>query len=97
MVLSLKYNEDINDFLPMDKNQQKAITLYQDITGGQRVVAMMKMKEGESNSDRLAEAVDTFTHILNSHDGIRHIKEVVSQVDFEKIAGIADLLHEAFC
>ncbi len=94
MVSSLKYNEDINDFLPMDKNQQKAITLYQDITGGQRIVAMMKMKDGDSNSDRLAEAVDTFTHILNSHDGVRHIKEVVSQVDFEKIAGIADFAYQ---
>ncbi|MBP5258937.1 MAG: hypothetical protein J6Z41_09440, partial [Prevotella sp.] len=33
MLSSIRYNEDIYDFLPMDENQQKAITLYQDISG----------------------------------------------------------------
>ena len=56
MVASLKYNENIYDFLPVSGNEQKAITLYQDISGGQRVFAMFRMKEGEAlDPDRLTE------------------------------------------
>lgn len=94
MVSSLKYNEDIYDFLPMDENQQKAITLYQDISGGKRIVAMFKMKDdGETDTDLLAEAVDSFTEKLQSGTGKRHIKDLTSQVDFDKIAGITDFAY----
>ena len=63
MISSLKYNEDIYDFLPMDNDQQKAITLYQDITGGKRIVAMIRMKEiNEINTERLSEVVETFSN-----------------------------------
>lgn len=94
MMSSLKYNEDIYDFLPMDENQQKAITLYQDISGGKRVVAMLSMKDTTTtNMDRLAEAVDTFAAKLNAGYGIRHFKDVTSQLDFDKIAGITDFVY----
>lgn len=54
MMASLRYNENIYDFLPVSGNEQKAITLYQDISGGQRVFAMLKHKDGDTeNSDRL--------------------------------------------
>ena len=33
MVSSLKYNENIYDFLPVSGNEQKAITLYQEHHG----------------------------------------------------------------
>ena len=95
MVSSLRYNEDIYDFLPMDDDQQKAITLYQDITGGKRVVAMLKMREeGALNTARLAEAVDTFAGKVRDNDALGHVKEMVSQVDFEKIAGLTDFVYQ---
>lgn len=92
MVSSLRYNEDIYDFLPMDDDQQKAITVYQDITGGKRVVAMLRMADANS-SDRLAEAVDTFARQLQDNEGARHIKDVVSQVDMEKIADVTAFVY----
>lgn len=94
MVSSLKYNEDIYDFLPMDENQQKAITLYQDISGGKSIVAMFKMKKGvTTDTDVLAEAVDTFVGNIQRSEGRRHIKDLTSQVDFDKIAGITDFAY----
>lgn len=68
MVASLKYNENIFDFLPMSGDEQKAITLYQDISGGQRIIAMFGMKDGEAtDADRLTEAVDTFAAKLQQN------------------------------
>ena len=95
MVSSLRYNEDIYDFLPMDDNQQKAITVYQDITGGKRVVAMLKMKgEVEPNVERLSEAVDTFAQKIMDNDKAGHVSEIVAQVDYEKIMGLTDFVYQ---
>ena len=100
MVASLKYNENIYDFLPVSGNEQKAITLYQDISGGQRVFAMFRMKERsktsdtEQQSDRLIEAVDSFANGLLPLKERGHITEVTSQVDFEKVTGITDFVYQ---
>ena len=94
MISSLKYNENIYDFLPLSGNEQKAITVYQDVTGGQRIFALFKMKEGEeAGADRLEEAVDSFAEKIQSSPGKRHVSEMTTQVDFEKMAGITDFLY----
>ncbi len=95
MLSSLHYNENIYDFLPVSGNEQKAITLYQDITGGQRIYALFSMKDGDSTSTaRLTEAVDTFEQQLTSGYGKRHISEVTTQVDFDKVASITDFSYQ---
>ena len=94
MVASLKYNENIFDFLPVSGNEQKAITLYQDISGGQRLFAMFRMKDGETpDEDRLTEAVDSFAQSIQTVADAGHITEVTSQVDFEKVTGITDFVY----
>ena len=99
MVASLKYNENIYDFLPVSGNEQKAITLYQDISGGQRVFAMFRMKDRSKaddteQADRLTEAVDSFANGLQPLKERGHITEVTSQVDFEKVMGITDFVYQ---
>ena len=94
MMSTLKYNENIFDFLPVSGNEQKAITLYQDITGGQRIVAMFKMSDGDSTDvDLMTAAVDTFANKIETGYGRHHIKDITTQVDFEKIAGITDFIY----
>ena len=51
MMFSLSYNENIYDFLPLSGNEQKAINIYQDISGGQRIYAMFKTKDGQIDRD----------------------------------------------
>ncbi len=95
MVSSLKYNENIYDFLPVSGNEQKAISLYQDISGGQRIFVMFKAKEGSTadNIEKVTESVETFAEQLKAGEGIRHIKEITTQVDFEKVAGITNFIY----
>ena len=94
MMASLRYNENIYDFLPVSGNDQKAITLYQDISGGQRVFAMFRQKDGNADdSDRLTEAVDSFAQGMQAVVNKGHVTEVTSQVDFEKVTGITDFVY----
>ena len=94
MMFSLSYNENIYDFLPLSGNEQKAINIYQDISGGQRIYAMFKTKDGQIDRDRLAEAVDSFAQKINSQSGKRHIKELTTQIDYDKYASITDFLYQ---
>ena len=94
MTASLRYNENIFDFLPVSGNEQKAISLYQDISGGQRIVAMFKLKEGnEDNEDRLTEAVDTFSRLMQPVYENGQISEITTQIDLEKISGVTDFVY----
>lgn len=95
MVSSLKYNENIYDFLPVSGNEQKAISLYQDISGGQRIFVMFNSKDGNASDDteKVTASVDTFAQRLQEGYGNRHIKEITTQVDFEKVAGITDFIY----
>jgi 1-acyl-sn-glycerol-3-phosphate acyltransferase len=94
MMSMLNYNENIYDFMPMKGNDRKAITLYQDISGGQRIVAMISSKKGKADvDDRLMEAVDTFAEKLQTGTGKKHIAKVTSQVDYDKISGVTDFVY----
>ena len=93
MTSSLKYNENIWDFLPASGNQQKAITLYQDISGGQRVVAMFRLKDSSYGETSLTEAVDDFSRNVAEGPSARHITGIESQIDFDKYAGITDFVY----
>lgn len=93
MTFSLKYNENIWDFIPAGENQQKAITLYKDISSGLRVVAMFRLKDDAQQSRRLTDAVDTFSVKVLEGSGSRHISSVESEIDFDKYAGITDFVY----
>ena len=94
MMFSLSYNENIYDFLPLSGNEQKAINIYQDISGGQRIYAMFKTKDGQIDRDRLAEAVDTFAQKISSQPRSKHIKEITTQIDYEKYASITEFVYQ---
>lgn len=95
MVSTLRYNENIYDFLPLSGDDQKAITLYQDISGGQRIVAMFHMAdEKPDETGQLTEAIDTFAFKLSTGSGRRHIKNITTQVDFEKFNNITQFIYQ---
>ena len=95
MMASLTYNENIYDFLPITGDEQKAITLYQDISGGQSIFALFEMKDGkgEADTERLTEAVDSFAAKIQAGEGRGHISEITTQVDFDKVLGVTDFVY----
>lgn len=95
MMASLTYNENIYDFLPVSGNEQKAITLYQDISGGQRIFTMFKLKDGSQGDDEtLTNAVDTFAHLMQPAYERGQISEITTQIDFEKVSGVTDFIYD---
>ena len=93
LIASLSYNENIYDFLPISANEQKAITLYQDISGGQRVVVMFKANNDSIDPSELTESVDLFKATLLKSDVNHHISDITTQVDFETVSNITNFVY----
>jgi len=94
LMSTITYNENINDFIPLSGNEKKALALYQDISGGQRVVTLFHFKDSTTDDrGRLTTAIDTFAHKLTTGVGRHHIKQLTTQVDYDKILGINDFVY----
>lgn len=94
LMTTIRYNENINDFIPLSGNEEKAISLYQDISGGKRIIVLFHTKDSTSTDKaRLSEAVDAFAVKLMQGNGRKHIHELTTQVDYEKIANITDFVY----
>lgn len=63
-VMRMDYKEDISDFLPLTPKQQQAMSIYQDISGAQRIVIIF---EG-GDLDAKLDAVDDFASLLQERD-----------------------------
>lgn len=95
MMTSLRYNEDINDFLPLKGSEQKALSLYQDISGSEKVFVIFQMKDSsETNAELLAQAVDTFSDYMERGDGRRYVKKLTSQVDYDMMERLTDYVYD---
>ena len=44
LLTRLEYKEDISDFLPLDSKYEKAMALYQDISGADRLYVLFQSK-----------------------------------------------------
>jgi len=95
LVATLSYSENIFDFLPMTDNQQKALTIYQDITGGQSVIVMVNRKDGDTeHTEQVTEALDAFADMVQQGSGRQHVKSVMSEIDYDKVLGITDMVYD---
>lgn len=90
MMSSLSYNENIFSFLPMSDNNKKALSIYQDISGGQRVVAMFRQTEAEA---ALYDAIEVFSQQIVADSATFHVLEVTSKIDLDFFLGITDFLY----
>lgn len=105
-VLRLNYKEDIADFLPLDPQHQNAMKVYQDISGANKIFAIFEhgrvctskgdtltSAEATSNADELVASIDKFTSLVEKADTAHEIKNLVAQVDIEKMTEVTDFVY----
>lgn len=105
-VLRLNYKEDIADFLPLDPQHQNAMKVYQDISGANKIFAIFEhgrvctskgdtltSAEATSNADELVASIDEFTSLVEKADTAHEIKNLVAQVDIEKMTEVTDFVY----
>ena len=90
-ILSLSYKEDISDFLPLDEKNQTALSIYQDVSGANKIYAIISTKDTVNvDPQELAEGVEAFVEKVEANDSLHYIKDIMKEIDMDKMLGIAD-------
>ena len=93
-ILSLSYKEDISDFLPLDEKNQIALSVYQDVSGANKIYAIISSKDTtDANPQELADGVDTFVENVETNDTLHYIKDIIKEIDMDKMLGIGDYVY----
>ncbi len=94
-LFTLGYKEDISDFLPLDEKNQTALAVYQDVSGANRIYAIVGVSDTtEVDPQLLADGVAAFSENVARADSMRYIREIVSGIDMDRMLGIADYVYD---
>lgn len=94
-ILTLSYKEDISDFLPLDEKNQTALSVYQDISGANKIYAIIATHDTiDVNPQDLADGIELFVGKVENADSLNYIKDIMKEVDMDKMLGIADIVYK---
>ena len=92
--LRLGYKEDISDFLPVDNDRQAALKVYQDISGANKVFAIVECTDTANiDYDCMVAAVDEFVAHLQENDTLGYVKDLTYNIDESQVADIIDYVY----
>lgn len=93
--LRLNYKEDISDFLPLDSKNQLALSIYQDISGANKIYAIISAKDTtEIDPEELISVVDSYAEAIISADSLNYISNIMKEVDMDKMMNISGIVYE---
>lgn len=93
--LTLNYKEDISDFLPLDEKNQTALSVYQDISGANKIYAIISMADNkEADPDSLVYGVESFTEKVLELDTIHDIAGITKTIDMENMSMVMDEVYD---
>lgn len=93
-VSRLNYKEDIADFLPIDSEHHNALKVYQDISGANKVFALIQCRDTSKNDpDAIVDGIDAFVAEVEEADTAKSITSIMSQVDMDKMTEVADFVY----
>lgn len=94
-VSRVKYKEDIADFLPSGKGNDRINAVYRHAGGSDKLVVSFSMRDStRRNPERLMEAIDSFALLLQERDSLHAIPKAVAQVDESRMLEVAAFIEE---
>ncbi|MDR1557966.1 MAG: 1-acyl-sn-glycerol-3-phosphate acyltransferase [Tannerellaceae bacterium] len=91
----LTYKEDIAEFLPDEAANARINRLYQHISHSNRLIVNFSAKDTTgTDPERIMEAIDRFTLLLNEEDSLHTIPEIISQIDESQVAEVTGFIRQ---
>ena len=88
------YKEDISDFLPLNNKYHKALKVYQDISGANRIIAIFQYRDSSmTDADTIIHSVERFIEHLKKNNKDKSLTDLTYQIDLEKITGTTDFVY----
>lgn len=90
LVLTLGYNEDISDFLPLGTSDREALSVYQNISGANRLYVLFTNPD---DADLTVEAIECFTDAVHDADSLDWCADLTAQFDMSQIQELTDFVY----
>ena len=95
LACQINFNEDISAFLPLGNQYKESLQVYQDVSGASKLLAIFQPKDtAETDAEKLICAMNDFERFLSETDTSEIIKEITTQVDYDKIAETTDFVYQ---
>lgn len=89
------YREDITDFLPLNSQYQKAMRVYQDISGSNRLFVIIQHKDSiNADPDEVVNAIQDYENFLRSIDDGNFVKDLTTQIDYEALSEVTTFIYD---
>lgn len=89
------YKEDISDFLPLDNKYNKALKVYQDISGANRIFVIVQYSDSaKSDPDVIIQAVDSFVDKLRMRDKNFLFSNLTYKIDLERYSEFISFVYQ---
>jgi 1-acyl-sn-glycerol-3-phosphate acyltransferase len=94
-LLHLNYKEDIAEFLPDNETNEQINAVYQHIGNSNQLIVNFSLKDTTTHdTERIMDAIDQFTILLNERDSLRIIPNVISQVDESQFFELTNFIQQ---
>lgn len=91
LILNLKYSENINDFLPLGTSEQEALSVYQRISGAERIYMLF---DNPDDADMTIEAIDCFISAVQEQDSLDWCADLTAQYDMSMMQEVSDFIYD---
>ena len=90
LVTTLHFSEDISDFLPLGTREREQLSIYQNISGAQKIFVLFS---NPGDADETVEAVESFVQMAEEGDSTHRYGHLAASVDMETIAQVAGFVY----
>lgn len=95
LLLKQTYQEDISAFLPLNNKYNKALKVYQSISGTNRIFAIFQYADStQSDPDSIIQTIDDYVELLKTKDTEKEVRNLVSQIDTEKMTETLSFIYQ---
>ena len=91
VALNISFSENINDFLPLDKEDRQSLDVYGNISGASRLVILFS---NPGDADKTVSAMEYFGERVCSKDSLGWCGDLTLQVDMEQIEQVSDFVYD---
>lgn len=86
----LSYSEDITDFLPLDEANREALSVYQNLSGANKIIAIF---ENPHDEEMTVGAIEAFCMYVAEHDTLGLSGTIVRRIDIEELNKVAGFVR----
>ena len=91
LIFNLRFSENISDFLPLGTSDQEALSVYQNISGANRMYILF---DNPDDADLTVEAIDHFVDAVRQKDSLSWCADLTAQFDMSSIQEVTDFVYE---